>query len=65
MLPGTLLLIARGCATAIRGRKDARVDVVPLDFVVDMIICSAWHVTLHPKHEVKVYNCTSNANPFR
>ncbi|XP_048269632.1 putative fatty acyl-CoA reductase CG5065 [Bombus terrestris] len=62
---GTLLLIARGCATAIRGRKDARVDVVPLDFVVDMIICSAWHVTLHPKHEVKVYNCTSNANPFR
>ncbi|XP_050598490.1 putative fatty acyl-CoA reductase CG5065 isoform X3 [Bombus affinis] len=62
---GTLLLIARGCATAIRGRKDARVDVVPLDFVVDVIICSAWHVTLHPKHEVKVYNCTSNANPFR
>ncbi|XP_060830891.1 putative fatty acyl-CoA reductase CG5065 [Bombus pascuorum] len=60
-----LLLISRGCATAIRGRKDARVDLVPVDFVIDTIICTAWHVTLHPEHEVKVYNCTSNANPFR
>ncbi|XP_033362677.1 putative fatty acyl-CoA reductase CG5065 [Bombus vosnesenskii] len=62
---GTFLLISRGCATAIRGRRDARLDVVPVDFVVDMIICTAWHVTLHRDHEVKVYNCTSNACPFK
>ncbi|XP_068986763.1 putative fatty acyl-CoA reductase CG5065 isoform X1 [Bombus flavifrons] len=64
-ITGILLLVSRGCATAIRGRKDARLDVVPVDFVVDMIICTAWHITLHPEHEVKVYNCTSSAIPFR
>ncbi|XP_048269876.1 fatty acyl-CoA reductase 1-like isoform X3 [Bombus terrestris] len=61
----TFLLIGKGCATAIRGRRDVRFDVVPVDFVVDMIICTAWHVTLHRDHEVKVYNCTSNAYPFK
>ncbi|XP_060830892.1 putative fatty acyl-CoA reductase CG5065 [Bombus pascuorum] len=64
-LTSILLLVSRGCATVILGRKDAKLDVVPLDFVVDTIICTAWHVTLHPEHEVKVYNCTSNANPVR
>ncbi|XP_060831017.1 fatty acyl-CoA reductase 1-like isoform X3 [Bombus pascuorum] len=63
-ITGTYLLIGKGCATAIRGRRDARLDVVPVDFVVDTIICTAWHVTLHRDHEVKVYNCTSNAYPF-
>ncbi|XP_068986769.1 putative fatty acyl-CoA reductase CG5065 isoform X1 [Bombus flavifrons] len=62
---GILLLVSRGCATAVRGRRDTRLDLVPLDFVVDTIICTAWHVTLHREHEVKVYNCTSNANPFK
>ncbi|XP_071876806.1 putative fatty acyl-CoA reductase CG5065 isoform X1 [Bombus fervidus] len=64
-LTGVFLLISKGCATAIRGRRDARVDLVPVDFVVDTMICTAWHVTLHPEHEVKVYNCTSNACPFK
>ncbi|XP_043603772.1 putative fatty acyl-CoA reductase CG5065 isoform X2 [Bombus pyrosoma] len=64
-ITGILLLVGRGCATAVRGRKDARLDVVPLDFVVDVIICTAWHVTLHRDREVKVYNCTSNASPFK
>ncbi|XP_033180374.1 LOW QUALITY PROTEIN: fatty acyl-CoA reductase 1-like [Bombus impatiens] len=64
-LTSTIMLIGRGCATAIRGRRDAISDIVPVDFVVDMIICTAWHVTLHRDHEVKVYNCTSNACPFK
>ncbi|XP_071876920.1 putative fatty acyl-CoA reductase CG5065 [Bombus fervidus] len=64
-ITGIILLVSRGCATVMRCRKDARLDVVPLDFVVDAIISTAWHVTLHCEHEVKIYNCTSNANPFR
>ncbi|XP_068986780.1 putative fatty acyl-CoA reductase CG5065 [Bombus flavifrons] len=64
-LTGIFLLVGRGCATAVRGRRDIRLDVVPVDFVVDTIICTAWHVTLHRHHEVKVYNCTSNAYPFK
>ncbi|XP_043603773.1 putative fatty acyl-CoA reductase CG5065 [Bombus pyrosoma] len=62
---GIFLLISKGCATAALGRRDAKLDVVPVDFVVDTIICTAWHVTLHRDHEVKVYNCTSNACPFK
>ncbi|XP_043604095.1 fatty acyl-CoA reductase 1-like [Bombus pyrosoma] len=62
---GTFLLIGKGCATAIRGKRDARLDVMSVDFVVDTTICTAWHVTLHRDHEVKVYNCTSNACPFK
>ncbi|XP_071876915.1 fatty acyl-CoA reductase 1-like [Bombus fervidus] len=62
---GPFLLIGRGCATAILGMRDGRIDLVPVDFVIDTIICTAWHVTLHRDREVKVYNCTSNANPFR
>ncbi|XP_050493809.1 putative fatty acyl-CoA reductase CG5065 [Bombus huntii] len=56
-LTGILLLVSKGCAIAILARKDARLDVVPVDFVVDTIVCTAWHVTLRRGHEVKVYNC--------
>ncbi|XP_071876916.1 putative fatty acyl-CoA reductase CG5065 [Bombus fervidus] len=61
---GTYILISKGCTTVVRGRRDTRLDVVPIDFVVDVIICTAWHVTLHRDREVKVYNCTTNAYPF-
>ncbi|XP_043603767.1 putative fatty acyl-CoA reductase CG5065 [Bombus pyrosoma] len=64
-LTDVFLLVSRGCATAIWARRDTRLDLVPLDFVVDTIICTAWHVTLHRDREVKVYNCTSNASPFK
>ncbi|XP_033204479.1 fatty acyl-CoA reductase 1-like [Bombus vancouverensis nearcticus] len=64
-LTSIILPVGKGCATAIRGTRDARLDLVPVDFVVDTIICTAWHVTLHRDHEVKVYNCTSNAYPFK
>ena len=65
MLQGMALLVSKGCVTVILGSKDARLDVVPVDFVVDAIICTAWHITLHRDREVKVYNCTSNAYPFK
>ncbi|XP_003402802.1 putative fatty acyl-CoA reductase CG5065 [Bombus terrestris] len=64
-LTGMALLVSKGCVTVILGSKDARLDVVPVDFVVDAIICTAWHITLHRDREVKVYNCTSNAYPFK
>ena len=65
MLSGIMLLVAKGCATAVRGRKGARLDIVPLDLVVNAIICAAWHVTLHRDREVTIYNFTSNARPFK
>ncbi|XP_060831016.1 fatty acyl-CoA reductase 1-like isoform X2 [Bombus pascuorum] len=61
---GTYILISKGCTTVVRGRRDTRLDVVPIDFVVGVLMCTAWHVTLHRDREVKVYNCTTNAYPF-
>lgn len=40
------------------------VDIVPIDFVVDTILCVAWYVTLRPNNEVNVYNCTNNSHPL-
>ncbi|KAK9306399.1 hypothetical protein QLX08_002915 [Tetragonisca angustula] len=64
-LTSIFLQIGKGTAKAIVGKKDAKLDVVPVDFVVDIIICAAWHITLQHDNKVKVYNCTSNAYPFR
>ena len=60
---GAGLQIAKGIVNMFVTKKDTRLNLVPVDYVVDTILCAAWHVTVH--WEVKVYNCTSNADPVR
>ncbi|KAK9295404.1 hypothetical protein QLX08_010260 [Tetragonisca angustula] len=55
------LQIGNGILRAMIINKDARLDVVPVDYAIDTIICAAWHITLHCDTKTKVYNCTSNA----
>ncbi|KAK9295205.1 hypothetical protein QLX08_010398 [Tetragonisca angustula] len=59
-----LLQAGKSILRAMVVNKDARLDVVPIDYVIDTIICAAWHVTLHCDNKTKVYNCTSNASPL-
>ena len=59
------LQIGKGILRAMIINKDARLDVVPVDYVIDTIVCAAWHVTLHCDDKPKVYNCTSNASSFK
>ena len=54
-----------GITKVIPAKENASVDLVPIDFVVDTILCAAWHVTLRPNNEIKVYNCTNNAHPLK
>ncbi|KAK1117621.1 hypothetical protein K0M31_015794 [Melipona bicolor] len=61
---GIILPVSMDIVKVLSAKKDANVDIVP-DFVVDSMICAAWHVTLHPNNNVKVYNCTNNAYPLR
>lgn len=35
------------------------VDVVPVNYVVDTLICASWHSSLWRANKLKVYNCTS------
>ena len=59
------MLIGKGTTKAMLVKRNKRLDLVPIDYVIDVIICAAWHVTLHRNNEVKVYNCTSNAHPIK
>ena len=65
VVTGIGLQIGKGYIKVLLAKKDARLDLVPVDYVVDTILCAAWHVTIHRDAEVKVYNCTSNARPLR
>ncbi|KAF3420434.1 hypothetical protein E2986_11757 [Frieseomelitta varia] len=58
------LQVGKGNIRVLPAKMDARLDLVPVDYVVDTILCAAWHVTIHRDAEVKVYNCTSNASPL-
>lgn len=57
--------IGNGMAKVLLGRGDVISDIVPVDYVVDAIMCAAWHVTLQIDNNVKVYNCTSSARPIK
>nr|XP_033197687.1 fatty acyl-CoA reductase 1-like [Bombus vancouverensis nearcticus] len=62
---GIFMNIGNGIAKVLLGKADVISDVVPIDYVVDVIMCAAWHVTLHIDNRVKVYNCTSSARPIK
>ncbi|KAK1120200.1 hypothetical protein K0M31_012570 [Melipona bicolor] len=64
-LTGIFMLIGKGTTRTMLVKKSKRLDLVPVDYVVNIIICAAWHVTLHRNNEVKVYNSTSNAHPIK
>ncbi|CAD1471397.1 unnamed protein product, partial [Heterotrigona itama] len=59
------ITVGMGIVKVIPANKNAFVDIIPMDFVIDTIICAAWHTNLHPNNEVKVYNCTNNAYPLK
>ncbi|XP_033204449.1 putative fatty acyl-CoA reductase CG5065 [Bombus vancouverensis nearcticus] len=59
------LFISRGFAKIALAKADTITDTVPADYVVDTILCAAWHVTRHRDMNIKVYNCTNNARPIK
>ncbi|KAK1117618.1 hypothetical protein K0M31_015791 [Melipona bicolor] len=59
------LQVGKGVLKVITGNRNAKLDIVPVDYVVDTTICAAWHITLHHDNKLKVYNCTSNALPLK
>lgn len=59
------MTVGMGITKIIPAKENANVDIVPIDIVVDTILCAAWHITLHPNNEVKVYNSTNNAYPLK
>ena len=58
--------ISRGTIRSIVCDANMIVDVIPVDYVVDTIICASWHSAMRRTNTVKVYNCTSGTfNPIK
>ncbi|XP_076163302.1 putative fatty acyl-CoA reductase CG5065 [Ptiloglossa arizonensis] len=63
---GSILLIGvKGFIRCIRADNNKRINLVPIDYVVDTLICASWHSTMKQDNSIKVYNCTSNQGGVR
>lgn len=58
---GIMTEIGRGTVRSIICDSNLVVDVVPVDFVVNTLICAAWHNVVQRTDTIQVYNCTSSA----
>lgn len=61
---GIAIEIGRGTIRSAICQTKFVVDIVPVDFVVNTLICSAWQVATDKS--LRVFNCTSGSlNPIR
>ncbi|XP_039313042.1 putative fatty acyl-CoA reductase CG5065 [Solenopsis invicta] len=52
--------IAQGTVRSIVCNAKLKIDVVPVDFVVNTMICASWSNFVQRTKRIKVYNCTSS-----
>ncbi|XP_014476194.1 PREDICTED: putative fatty acyl-CoA reductase CG5065 isoform X2 [Dinoponera quadriceps] len=65
-ITGIMTEMGRGTVRTIICDQDLVVDVVPVDYVIDTLICACWHNATQRSNTIKVYNCTSSTmNPIR
>ncbi|XP_050527407.1 putative fatty acyl-CoA reductase CG5065 [Daktulosphaira vitifoliae] len=65
-ITGIMMEIGRGTIRSIVCDQKLRVDIIPVDILVNTLITSAWHTASFRQNAVRVYNCTSGAlNPLR
>ena len=61
-----MMEIGRGTIRSIVCNASLIVDVVPVDYVVDTLICASWHNSIERTNNIRVYNCTSGTfNPVK
>lgn len=53
--------IGRGTVRSIVCNANLVVDVVPVDIVVNTLICASWHNAMEHTDTIKIYNCISSA----
>lgn len=57
--------IGRGTLRSVICNPNLKLNVVPIDYVVDTIICASWYNTIQRNNTVKVYNCTTGVETIR
>lgn len=65
-ITGIMMEIGRGTIRSIVCNARMVVDVVPVDYVVDTLICASWHNAIERTNKLRIYNCTSGTfNPVK
>lgn len=60
-----IAMCSQGLSRTVICDKTKRAEVVPVDFVVNLIICAAWRIATKRPNEITVYNfCSSQLNPI-
>ncbi|XP_011166600.1 putative fatty acyl-CoA reductase CG5065 isoform X2 [Solenopsis invicta] len=59
-ITGIMTEISRGTVRSIVCDANLIVDIVPVDFVVNTLICASWHNFVQRTDTIKIYNCTSS-----
>ncbi|XP_076642655.1 putative fatty acyl-CoA reductase CG5065 isoform X2 [Halictus rubicundus] len=62
-ITGIMKEVSRGALQAARCFSEKTLDLVPIDYVADTLICAAWHSTMQQNNSIKIYNCTAK-NPL-
>ncbi|KAG5319775.1 FACR1 reductase, partial [Acromyrmex heyeri] len=60
-ITGIMTEISRGTVRSIMCNANLVVDVVPVDFVVNALICASWHNFAQHTDTIRIYNCISSA----
>ncbi|KAL1501434.1 hypothetical protein ABEB36_006753 [Hypothenemus hampei] len=64
-ITGIITECSRGTVKSIICDEQCRMDLIPVDIVVNTLITSAWHVVAYKSKNKRVYNCTSGyLNPI-
>ncbi|XP_031827528.1 putative fatty acyl-CoA reductase CG5065 [Nomia melanderi] len=58
-ITGVMMEISKGTLKTIAADPDIAVEIVPVDYVIDTLICAAWHMSMQQNNSIKIYNCTS------
>ncbi|XP_072758519.1 putative fatty acyl-CoA reductase CG5065 [Anoplolepis gracilipes] len=58
-ITGIMAEIGRGTIRSIMCNANLVIDVIPVDFVVDTLICASWHNAVQRNDTIRIYNCTS------
>ncbi|KAJ8917331.1 hypothetical protein NQ315_002353, partial [Exocentrus adspersus] len=64
-ITGIFMECGRGTIKTIICDERCRIDIIPVDVVVNTLITAAWHTVANRSNTMRVYNCTSGcANPI-
>ncbi|XP_076663324.1 putative fatty acyl-CoA reductase CG5065 [Andrena cerasifolii] len=64
-ITGIMVAVSRGVVRTVICDSNLNPDVVPIDYVVDTLICASWHSTMQHNNTIKVYNCTTSVEAIR